>query len=93
VAVSPFRTNLLPEDTLLVDIGDGRVVERLSGLRPPAIGFWNAPATPPAGARLTSVHFFRDVQGRILRIDFATGERKVVAGLGAPPGERIRLGH
>ena len=29
--------------------------------------------------------------GRLVRIDFATGERKVVAGPGAPPGERIRV--
>jgi hypothetical protein len=89
VAVSSFRAYFLPEDTLLVDVGDGRVVERLSGLRPPAIGFWNVPATAPAGAGATSVHFFRDVEGRVLRLDFATAERTVVTGPGAPRGERI----
>ena len=39
----------------------------------------------------TSVHFFRDVEGRVIRIDFATGERKTVAGPGAPPGQRISV--
>jgi hypothetical protein len=91
VAVSPFRANFLPEDTLLVDVGDRRVVERLSGLRSPAIGFWNAPAAPPAGARPTSVHFFRDVEGRVIRIDFATGQRRIVTGPGAAAGERVSL--
>ena len=59
-----------------------------AGLRP-AIGFWGArPRSPRAG--LASVHFFRDVEGRRRSaIDFATGERKVVAGPGAPRGERI----
>jgi hypothetical protein len=37
------------------------------------------------------VHFFRDVEGRVIRIDFASGERKVVAGPDAPRGERIRF--
>jgi hypothetical protein len=90
VAVSSFRSPFLPEDTLIVDVGEGRVVERLSGLRP-AMGFWNVPSWAPATERLTSVHFFRDVEGRVLQIDFATGERKVVAGPGAPRGERIAL--
>ncbi len=88
VAVSSFRSAFLPEDTLLVDVGEGRVVERLAGLRP-AIGFWDTPSSPPADGGVTSVHFFRDVEGRVMRIDFATGERKVVAGPGAPSGEPI----
>jgi hypothetical protein len=37
------------------------------------------------------VHFFRDVEGRVVRIDFATGERRIVAGPGAPPGERFHF--
>ena len=89
MAVSSFRSPYLAEDTLVVDVGDGRVVERLSGLRP-AIGFfWNVSGVP-ADAGPTSVHFFRDVEGRVIRIDFATGERSVVAGPGAPRGERLR---
>jgi hypothetical protein len=34
VAVSSFRSPYLAEDTLVVDVGAGRVVERISGLRP-----------------------------------------------------------
>jgi hypothetical protein len=90
VAVSSFRAPFLPEDTLVVDVGEGRVVERLAGLVPISGFFWNVWAVPP-DARPTSVHFFRDVDGRVVRIDFATRERKVVAGPGAPRGERISL--
>jgi hypothetical protein len=89
VAVSSFRSPHQSEETLVVDASDGRVVERLSGLRP-AIGFWNVPAVP-AEAGATTVHFFRDAGGRVVRIAFATGERTVVAGPGAPAGERLRL--
>jgi hypothetical protein len=88
--VSSFRAPYLPEDTLLVDLGEGRVVERLSGLRPDAGFFWNVSAVS-ADAGPTSVHFFRDVEGRVIRIDFASGERTVVAGTGAPRGERISV--
>jgi hypothetical protein len=90
VAMSSFRAAFLPEDTLLVDVGEGRVVEHLPGLRP-IIGFWGVSSEVPAGAGVTRVHFFRDVEGRVIRIDFAGGERKVVAGPGAPPGERISV--
>ncbi|HSD28054.1 MAG TPA: hypothetical protein VLL75_12175, partial [Vicinamibacteria bacterium] len=90
VAVSSFRAPYLSEDALLVDVGEGRVVERLSGLRPDFGFFWNVSAVPADGGP-TSVHFLRDVEGRVIRIDFATGERKVVAGPGAPPGERISV--
>jgi len=88
VAVSSFRAWFLPEDTLIVDVGEGRVVERLAGLRPD--GFWNVAASRPAGSGPTSVHFFRDTEGRVLRLDFASGERRIVAGPGALPGERLR---
>jgi hypothetical protein len=91
VAVSSFRAPYLSEDTLLVDVGEGRVVERLSGLRPALGFFWNVSAVP-TDAGPTSVHFFRDVEGRVIRIDFASGERKVVAGPDAPRGERTRFG-
>jgi hypothetical protein len=89
VAVSSFRSAYLSEDTLVVDMSDGRVVERLSGLRP-AIGLWMVSAVP-ADASATTVHFFRDAEGRVVRIDFATGERKVLAGPGAPAAERLRV--
>jgi hypothetical protein len=89
VLVSTFRTPHRNEDTIVVDAGGLQVVDRLSDLRP-ATGFWGVSATPPA-ARPTSVHFFRDADGRVLRLDFATRERKVVAGPGAPRGERISV--
>jgi hypothetical protein len=90
ILVSAFRSPFLREDTLVVDVGDGRVVERLEGLRP-AIGFWTAPAEPGPGSGPRSVQFFRDTEGRVVRVDFATGERRTVAGPGAPKGERLNL--
>jgi hypothetical protein len=90
VAVSSFRSPYLPGDTCVVDAGESRVVERLSGLRPAVGFFWNVSAVP-MDAGPTSVHFFRDIEGRVIRIDFATGERKTVAGPGAPAGERISV--
>jgi hypothetical protein len=88
VAVSSFRSPYLAEDSLVVDVADGRVVDRLAGLRP-AVGFWTVPAR--ADAAPTTVHFFRDAGGRVVRIDFANGGRKVVAGPGAPAAERLGL--
>jgi sugar lactone lactonase YvrE len=88
VAVSSFRSPYLAEDTLVVDVAEGRVVERLPGLRPAMGFFWNVSAVP-TDTGPTSVHYVRDVEGRVIRIDFATGERKIVAGPGAPRGERI----
>jgi hypothetical protein len=89
VAASSFRSPYLAEDTLVVDVAEGRVVDRLAGLRP-AIGFWMVSAVP-AEASATTAHVFRDVEGRVVRVDFATGERKVVAGPGAPRGERVSV--
>ena len=90
ILVSAFRSAFLREDTLVVDLADGRVVERLEGLRP-AMGFWTAPAEPAPGSGPHSVQFFRDTENRLVRIDFATGERRIVAGPGAPEGERLNL--
>ncbi len=88
VVVSSLRAAFLSEDTLVVDAGESRVVERLAGLRP-AAGFWGVSGSAPSGASAPRVHFFRDASGQVLRLDFATGERRVVAGTGAPAGERI----
>jgi hypothetical protein len=55
------------------------------------MGFWGAGAEIPAGAGLRTVHFFRDAEERVVRIDFASGERRVVAGTGAAVGERISV--
>jgi hypothetical protein len=90
VVVSCFRSPFLSEDTLVVDVTGGGAVDKLPGLRP-AIGFWGVSSSVPASGAVSSVHFFRDVEGRVLRIDFATGERKVVAGPGTPRGERISV--
>jgi hypothetical protein len=90
ILVSSFWMPFRPSDTFIVDVDQGRVVDRLAGLRP-AVGFWFVSPTIPAGAGLGTVHFFRDVEGRVIRIDFATGERRIVAGPGAPRGERISL--
>jgi hypothetical protein len=88
ILVSCFRSPVLSQDTLVVDVATGGIVDTLSGLRP-AMGFWGAGAEIPAGAGLGTVHFFRDAEERVVRIDFATGERKVVAGMGAVVSERI----
>lgn len=89
VLVSTFRTPYQSEDTIVVDVDELRVVDRLSDLWP-AMGFWGVSAVSPA-APPTGVLFFRDAEGRVLRFDFATRERKVVAGPGAPRGERISV--
>jgi hypothetical protein len=90
VVVSCFRSPFLSDDSVVVDVAGAGVVETLPGLRP-AIGFWGVSSAVPAGAGVTGVQFFRDADGRVLRVDFATGERKVVAGPGAPRGERISV--
>ena len=81
-------------ETLIVDVEDGRIVDRLSGLRPARVNprSWRLQAEEVSAAGcVRSVHYFADGEGRLLRIDFATGERKIVAGPGAPPGERISV--
>jgi hypothetical protein len=90
ILVASFRSPLVDEDTLLVDVAAGRVVERLRGLRP-ATGFSIGPSASAAGGGPASVQFFRDPAGRVLRIDFATGARTTVAGPGTPPGRRVRV--
>jgi hypothetical protein len=74
-------------ETLVVDLGTLQVVERLEGLlpAPSSMGLFSSPVRRP-----TSVHVFLG-RGQLVRIDFATGERKVVAGPGAPEGERITV--
>ena len=49
-----------------------------------AVSSFRAPFLPEDTCSWTSA-----TGGRVIRIDFATGERKVVAGPGAPEGERI----
>jgi hypothetical protein len=88
VVVSCLRSPFLSEDTLVVDVASGGVVDKLPGLRP-ATGFWGVSSAVPAGGAVSSVQYFRDAEGRVIRVDFASGERKVVAGTGAVAGERI----
>jgi hypothetical protein len=88
ILVSSFRSPFLAEDTLVVDVADGRVIERLGGLRP-AMAFWME-STSPVGTGPGSIQFFRDDAGRVIRLDLATGARATVAGPGAPRGERLR---
>jgi hypothetical protein len=90
ILVSCVRSPVFSVDTLVVDVASRAVVDTLSGLRP-AMGFWGAGAEIPAGAGLRTVHFFRDAEERVVRIDFASGERRVVAGTGAAVGERISV--
>ena len=97
VVLGSHRDWLLLENALVVDVASSGVVDKLPGLRP-AFGFPRAScAVPGAGS---SVHFFMADEGRgavhpgrrlhrVVRIDFATGERKVVAGPGAVVGDRI----
>jgi hypothetical protein len=89
VAVSSFRGAGRPEDSVLVDLGEGRVVEQITGLWALGNHRWDVSAGSPAEA--TRVHLFRDAAGRVVRIDFATGERKVVAGPGAQAGKRFSV--
>ena len=83
VLVSSFRSLLLADETLVVDVAAGRVVERLGGLRPAMEGFVG-PAASAARPGLGSVQFFQDATGRVVRLDFASGARTVVTGPGAP---------
>jgi hypothetical protein len=93
VAVTSFHGAFTSEDAVVVDVASGAVIDTLSGLRP-AFDFPVGSAAAPS-----SVHFFRAAEGRVadhpegvsrlIRIDFKTGERSVVAGFGAQKSERI----
>ncbi len=74
----------LAGDSLIVDLAEERVVERLQGLRPvPRVWYLVAETTADP---MSPVSYFADEKGRLVRIDFATGERRIVAGPGAPRG-------
>jgi hypothetical protein len=82
VAVT-FTQGPAEAESLVVDLNEERVVETLPGLD----HLWTPwGATPVSGERAR--HFFLE-DGSIVRRDFATGEVRVVAGRGAPPGERL----
>ncbi len=94
VAVSCVYGSQLARDTVVVDVASGAVVERLEALRP-ALRY---PGAWQVAGSTSSVHFFSTEDARfvhepdraqVVRVDFATGERRVVAGAGAARGERI----
>ncbi len=78
-------------DSLVVDVAEGRVVERLDGLRPaPARLFAGDVRARPIPRAAFPPSYFVSGSDQIVRIDFATGERRIVAGPGAPKGERLK---
>jgi len=87
--VTSFRSAVW--DTLVVDLAEDRVVDRLDGLRT-ELGFWWGPAASAEVGGEASVQFLRDAEDHLFRVDFSTGERTVVAGPGAPEGERVSVG-
>jgi hypothetical protein len=87
VAVAAGTPFLASGETLVVDLATLAVVERLEHLvpAPSSMGNVSSPVRP-AG----SVHHFLG-RGQLVRIDFSTGQRTIVAGPGAPQGERISV--
>jgi hypothetical protein len=74
-------------ETVVVDLGEGRVVEALPD-RHPLRAFWFLGGPGSTG---TTTHFLVDREGAVIRRDFSTGDERVVAGPGAKVGERLRL--
>ena len=97
VVVSSHRGGRPLGDAMVVDVASAKVDETtLSGLE----SAFGLPRGTEALGTGSSVHFFHDDEepgvvfprrraSRVVRIDFATGERRVVAGPGAPRGERL----
>ena len=79
-------------DSLVVDVAEGRIVERLEGLRPAAPTWLSAGdvLARPAPRTTFPARYFVSASGQVLRIDFAAGERRIVTGPGAPDGERLK---
>lgn len=73
-------------ETVVVDANAGQVVTRIEGLRPAGRGGSDSIGPEPrAGAPL----LLRGPDSQVIRLDPASGERRVIAGPGAPKGERI----
>jgi hypothetical protein len=69
----------------IVDLGTGETVAKLEALSPAHPPWWRRgldDRDPTSG-------MFLDRDGRLVRVDFATGARQVLAGPGATPGERL----
>lgn len=90
IVVSALGPQFVEQDTVLVDVAAGRVVERMAGLGAVA-GFWFGPAAHSDAEGASSVQFLRDKEGRVVRLDFASGARTAVGGRGAVRGERLRV--
>jgi hypothetical protein len=75
-----------PRESVVVDVDAGRVVNDLQGLRP--ADTWPPDAQGPP-ARTDGTALFTGLSGEVVSVDLATGKRTVVAGPGAPKGERI----
>lgn len=89
-------TLFMQGDSLIVAVPEGRIVERLEGLRPaPTRAFAGDVRARPASRATFAPSYFVSGwalgggPGQLVRIDFTTGERRVVAGPGAPTGERL----
>jgi hypothetical protein len=82
----PFLGGEPGSETVLVDVDAGRVAGRWAGLHP--VG--RPGAVDGGGAGAVGAGYFTD-GSRLVRIDAATGEQRVVAGPGAPRGERLRV--
>jgi hypothetical protein len=75
-------------DAVIFDLDERRVVETLSGGRP-LWGGWLRPEGLGAGTETPKAQLFMEGDD-VVRLDVATGERRIVAGPDARPGGRIR---
>ncbi|HVO11844.1 MAG TPA: hypothetical protein VMX54_13985 [Vicinamibacteria bacterium] len=74
----------------VVDATDGRVVQRFHDLTPPLPAWWLGDFTQDPDLRTAArAVYLTDADGRLWRLDGRTGERRVVAGPGAPRGRRL----
>ena len=77
-------------EVVVIDAADGRVVSVLTDLRPNT--WFGLPADEPGAVKgVPPARFFWGSEGRLVRVDFATGEQKTVLGPGAPRGERLSV--
>lgn len=77
-------------EVVVIDAADGRVVSVLTDLRPNT--WFGLPADEPGAVKgVPPARFFWSSEGRLVRVDFATGEQKTVLGPGAPRGERLSV--
>ncbi|HEY3350722.1 MAG TPA: hypothetical protein VGM13_13180 [Thermoanaerobaculia bacterium] len=67
----------------IVDAANGSVVSHADGLVPAdRFGWWNSSVLPPAEAGVPWTSLFLDADGRLVRLDPATGSRTVLLGKG-----------